>query len=105
MGHTLPVFFCNHQASAQVEVKRFCKEKQGKTLALEAEKELSVFLGKRVFGATSSWWLVANASQHWPLMSKDSRFLQPPTAAKVTSSLGVHKRSSFPPSLMYKPLV
>lgn len=34
MGHTLPVF-CNHQTSAQVEVK-------GKTLALEAEKELSV---------------------------------------------------------------
>lgn len=51
MGHTLPVF-CNHQASAQVGVNR-------KTLALEAEKQLSVFLSKEVFGAlaVSSWWL------------------------------------------------
>lgn len=44
MGHTLPVFFCNLQASAQVEVS-------GKTPALEAEKELYVILGRQVLGA------------------------------------------------------
>lgn len=59
MGHTLPVF-CNHQASAQVGVNR-------KTLALEAEKQLSVFLSKEVFGAlaVSSWWLTPAITGLW----------------------------------------